>query len=69
MLIQIFHSIMYIFALYGFISMTLTIVRRFYHNINFKSSNIRLALIIKDQEEIIEGLIRSIFHGEYWKML
>jgi hypothetical protein len=63
MLVQIFYAIMYIFALYGFISIALTIVRRFYHNIRLKNANIRLVLIAKDQEEIIEGVIRSIFQG------
>lgn len=63
MLAQIFRLIMYILALYGFISIIATIVRRFYRNINLGNSNMRMALIVKNQGEIIEGVVRSIFSG------
>ncbi|NSW90054.1 MAG: hypothetical protein HPY74_05085 [Firmicutes bacterium] len=63
MLAQIFRLIMYILALYGFISIIATIVRRFYRNINLRNSNMRMALIVKNQGEIIEGVVRSIFSG------
>lgn len=44
-------------------SIALTIVKCFYHNISLENSNIRFVLLIKDQEETIEGAVRSIFQG------
>jgi hypothetical protein len=65
MLVQIFYAIMYIFALYGFISIALTIVRRFYHNIRLKNANIRLVLIPKDHSSNLWGEDKNFHPGNY----
>jgi len=61
--IQIFNIAMYILALYGIISLIMSYVRHLWRGSGIKhlNTNMRMVLIAKDQEDVIEGIIRSLY--------
>lgn len=71
MILQVFRAaieiLMYIFALYGFISAISLITRHFYRSIKFGSSGIRIVLIVKNQGEMIEGVVRSVLSSRMFE--
>lgn len=59
MLDYITNSLLWIFALYGLIEIIKTIIHTFTYT-NLKSDGIYLIVAIKNQEEKVEGFIRSM---------
>jgi hypothetical protein len=69
LILEAFYLIIYIFALYGVLSIVSITVKRFCYNIKLKSSDTRIVLLVKNKEDVIEGIIKSIFKGEVLKNL
>lgn len=63
MILIVFKITLYIFALYGFICFIYFIFKHLQRDIKLGSSKIAFVLLVKDGEEVIEGIIRSIFQG------
>ncbi|MCX7749817.1 MAG: hypothetical protein N2645_23455 [Clostridia bacterium] len=51
-------------ATYGAIYLLYSVLHSIYHRIKAQSSNIKLVLIVKDQEDTIEGIMREILGNE-----
>lgn len=60
---SIVNPVMYIMAFYGFISILMSFRKLFYRGMRLKNGKMRMVLIVKDGEEIIEAVIRSIASG------
>jgi len=60
---SIVNPVMYIMAFYGFISILMSFQKLFYRGMRLKNGKMRMVLIVKDGEEIIEAVIRSIASG------
>jgi hypothetical protein len=60
MLKEIFQVTTYLLALYGFTVIVSNVVIALLKRANIKNSSVRLVLIVKNQENIIEGIVRSI---------
>ena len=60
---SIVNPVMYIMAFYGFISILMSLRKLFYRGMRLKNGKMRMVLIVKDGEEIIEAVIRSIASG------
>jgi hypothetical protein len=71
MLLQAFQPVIeiltYIFALYGFILAISLVVKCFYRGISLGNSDIRIVLIVKNQGEMIEGVVRSILSSRIFE--
>ncbi|NLC69683.1 MAG: hypothetical protein GX754_13085 [Clostridiaceae bacterium] len=71
MLSQVFGAamdiLMYIFALYGVITAISAIVKCFYRNLNLGNPGIRIAIIVKNQGELIEGVVRSVLSSRVFE--
>ena len=56
-----FDVVTYLFAIYGFICLSITAVDSMRQRLCSESSRVKMILVIKNQERTIEGIIRNIF--------
>lgn len=69
MLKIVFEVIVCIFATYGFVIFLHELLLTYKQNMKYKSSMIRLVLIVKNQGEVIEGVLRNILHRDFVRKL
>jgi hypothetical protein len=55
----------YSLAVYGVLSLAISVFDSIRQRIGNENSRVRLILIIKNQENTIEGIIRNIFRGDF----
>lgn len=65
----IFDIITYLFAIYGVFSMLVSILNSVRCRIKPENSNMKLVLIVKNQEENIEGVVRNILDEEFLRKM
>lgn len=69
MLKTIFEVIVCMFAIYGFITFLHELLLTFKQNMKYKSSMVRLVLIVKNQGDAIEGVLRNILQRDFIRKL
>ncbi len=57
--------ITYLLAAYGALCLIMSIADAVRQRVNQENSGIKLVLMVKNQEEFIEGVIRNIFMGDF----
>ena len=65
----IFEIIVYMFATYGFITFLHELFISIKHETQYKSSMVRLVLIVKNQGEVIEGVLRNVLQRDFIRKL
>lgn len=65
MLRIIFEFFIYVFAIYGFIIFIVDLADSIYRRARSRDTEVKLLLVVKDQEENIEGIIRNVFLGDF----
>ncbi|HHW47207.1 MAG TPA: hypothetical protein GXX14_01125 [Clostridiaceae bacterium] len=61
----IFQFITYVLAIYGLINLVVNISGLFYKKSYSKDIKIKAVLFVKNCEDVIEGVIRNIFIGDF----
>ena len=69
MLKMAFDAVMCIFAVYGFIILIHEIMLTVRHKMKYKSSMVKLVLIVKNQGDVIEGVLRNILPRDFIRKL
>ena len=69
MLKTIFEIIVYIFATYGLITFLHELLVNIKYNNQYRNSMIRLILIVKNQGEVIEGVLRNALQRDFIRKL
>lgn len=57
----LFEILVYILALYGLVSLISDSLKQFKQTSDMKHTKIKMVLLVKDQEEVIEGVVRNIY--------
>jgi hypothetical protein len=65
----IFEIVVCMFATYGFIGFLHEILLTIKHNMKYETSMVKLVLIVKNQGEIIEGVLRNILQRDFIRKL
>jgi hypothetical protein len=60
----LFDILIYTLALFGALMLTISIVKTVSNRLKHENQKVRLILMVKDQEEQIEGIVRSVFTGD-----
>jgi len=60
---------LYLLAAYGAIVLVITVAGSVRQRMNCENTNARLVLMVKNGEEIIEGVIRSVFLEEFLRKI
>ena len=61
----IFQFITYVLAIYGLINLVVNLSDLFYKKSYSKDIKIKAVLFVKNCEDVIEGVIRNIFFGDF----
>ena len=69
MMRTIFELLVCMFALYGFIAFLHELLLTIKHNMKYKTSMVKLVLIVKNQGEVIEGVFRNILQRDFIRKL
>lgn len=69
MLRIIFEIVLCILAAYGFMSLTHDLIISARNSINYENSMIKLVLIVKNQGEVIEGVLRNVLSRDTLRKL
>ena len=69
MLRIVFEIILCIFATYGFISLTHELVPSIRQKSHYKNSMVKLVLVVKNQGEVIEGVLRNLVSRDFIRKL
>ncbi len=65
MLIIIPGILICLLALYGAIALSIIVINSIFQRVKSEKSKLKLILLVKDNEEAIEGIIRNIFAGNF----
>jgi len=65
----IFQFITYVLAIYGLINLVVNISDLFYKKSYSKNIKIKAVLFVKNCEDVIEGVIRNIFIGDFLRKI
>lgn len=60
MLNILFYFVVCILALYGLILLVISVVNTICDRVSLKNDGIKLVLLVKNQQEVVEGVIRNI---------
>lgn len=66
---MLYEIIICVFAAYGFIALAYELVLSIKHKIRYENSKIKLVLIVKNQGEVIEGVLRNILPRNFIRKL
>lgn len=69
MMKTIFEIVVCMFATYGFITFLHELLLTIKHNMKYKTSMVKLVLIVKNQGEVIEGVLRNILQRDFIRKL
>ncbi len=67
MLAMLFEALVYVMALYGLITAIGNLIDSLALRVRLGKTSYKLVLSVKNQEETIEGIIRSIFEDELFR--
>lgn len=67
MLMIIFYTLVCLLAAYGALSLIISVFNSIRQKTYPECSRVKLALMVKNREDEIEGIIRNIFIGDYLK--
>ncbi|WP_010681203.1 hypothetical protein [Acetivibrio cellulolyticus] len=65
----IFEIVMCIFAAYGFVMLVHGLMMSIKHKMKYKNSMVKLVLIVKNQGDVIEGVLRNILPRDFIRKL
>lgn len=66
---MIFEVVVCMLAAYGFMTLLHELMLTVKHNMGYKSSMVKLVLIVKNQGEVIEGVLRNILPRDFVRKL
>jgi len=69
MLKTIIDFFVYLLAVYGVLSLIINIIDSVHPGSGLRSSGVKMVLLVKNQEETIEGIIRSMFMGDFLRKI
>ncbi len=64
-----FEVVICVFAAYGFITLVYELILSVKHKIKYENSMIRLVLVVKNQGDVIEGVLRNILPRDFIRKL
>ncbi|HEX9062605.1 MAG TPA: hypothetical protein VF941_20735 [Clostridia bacterium] len=65
-MVLIFNIFMFLLAAYGATMLIISIIESVRHRIKGDNTGIRLVLLVKNNEDIIEGIVRSFFLSDFF---
>ncbi|MFZ5986016.1 MAG: hypothetical protein ACOYWZ_02700 [Bacillota bacterium] len=69
MLRTVFEVVVCVLAAYGFITLIHELILSVKHKMNYKNSMVKLVLIVKNQGEVIEGVLRNVLPRDFLRKL
>jgi hypothetical protein len=67
MLKEVFQILIYLLAAYGVLALWYIIIKAVLQKTKSEKSNVKLVLMLKDREEAVEGIVRSLFSGNLFR--
>lgn len=61
----IYNILVYLLAVYGALTLIMGIISSISNRINDRNDNLRLILMVKNQQDTIEGVVRNILTGNF----
>ncbi len=65
----VFEAVICICAAYGFITLVYELIMSIRHKIKYENSMVKLVLVVKNQGEVIEGVLRNILPRDFIRKL
>jgi len=67
MLARVIEALIYVLALYGLVNIVEAVLNYFSQSSHFRKQKYELVLTVKNQQDNIEGVIRTIFEDELFR--